>query len=108
MDGRERTTADEVRIILDIRSLVLEEMAKANKEQKLLRDMQVCRMQPKDGEDWSGALKKAQADMEKAMGPDHSKTGIFVYHRCAYCDDGRLPCRQGAPNRCDNPRARND
>ena len=46
--------------------------------------------------------------MEKAMGPDHSKSGIFVYHRCAYCDDGRLPCRQGAPNRCDNPRARND
>jgi len=53
-------------------------------------------------------LAKELEAMEKAMGPDHSKTGIFVYHRCAYCDDGRLPCRQGAPNRCDNPRARND
>ncbi len=45
---------------------------------------------------------------EKMMGPDHSRTGIFVYHNCAYCRDGELPCKQGAPNRCDNPRARND
>ena len=49
-----------------------------------------------------------RADMDRAMGPDHSKTGIFVNHNCAYCDDGRLPCRQGAVHRCDNPRARND
>jgi hypothetical protein len=53
-------------------------------------------------------VERMRRDMEKAMGPDHTKTGIFVYNRCAYCDDGRLPCRQGAVNRCDNPRARND
>lgn len=40
--------------------------------------------------------------------PDHSREGIFVYHNCAYCDDGNKPCKQGSPNRCDNPRARND
>jgi hypothetical protein len=34
--------------------------------------------------------------------------GIFRYHSCAYCEDGKLPCRQGHPNRCDNPHARND
>ena len=54
MDKRERTTAEEMRISLDIRELVLEEMAKVNKEQLLLRDMQLCRLQPKDEEDWGG------------------------------------------------------
>jgi DNA-directed RNA polymerase subunit RPC12/RpoP len=54
------------------------------------------------------AHEQVHRDMEKAMGPDHTKTGIFVYNRCAYCDDGRLPCIQGNPNRCGNPRARND
>jgi len=53
MDERERTTAEEVRVILDIRALVLKEMDKTDKELKLLRDMQVCRLQPKD-EDWGG------------------------------------------------------
>jgi hypothetical protein len=53
-------------------------------------------------------VERMRTEMEKAMGPDYSKQGIFIHHRCAYCDDGRLPCRQGAPNRCDNPRARND
>jgi len=52
MDGRERTTAEEMRVILDIRNLVIEQMDKAAKELKLLRDMQVCRMQPE--EDWGG------------------------------------------------------
>ncbi len=40
--------------------------------------------------------------------PDQSRTGIFVNHNCAYCDSGKKPCRQGDPNRCDNPHARND
>lgn len=47
-------------------------------------------------------------EMEKAMGPDHSREGIFVYHNCAYCSDGKKPCVQGGAHRCDNPRARND
>ena len=55
MDHRERTTQEEVRVILDVRGLVMEEMRKAADELKLLRDMQVCRLQPKDDEeDWSG------------------------------------------------------
>jgi hypothetical protein len=40
--------------------------------------------------------------------PDNSRSGIFRYHNCSYCNDGELPCRQGAPNRCDYLRARND
>ena len=53
-DQRERTTSEEIRVILDIRALVLEEMAKVRKERELLRDMQVCRLQFKDEEDWGG------------------------------------------------------
>jgi len=53
MDQRERTTAEEVQVVLDIRALVIEQMDKAGKELKLLRDMQVCRMQPAE-EDWGG------------------------------------------------------
>jgi len=50
-----------------------------------------------------------KADMEKAMGPrENPLHPMFRNHNCAYCWDGQLPCRQGAPNRCDNPRARND
>jgi hypothetical protein len=52
--------------------------------------------------------RKLQADFERAMAPDYSRKGIFQTHNCAYCLDGELPCRQGAVNRCDNPRARND
>jgi hypothetical protein len=40
--------------------------------------------------------------------PDHSRQGIFVNHNCSYCHNGELPCRQGDPNRCGNPMARND
>lgn len=40
--------------------------------------------------------------------PDHSRTGIFVYHNCSYCRSGELPCKQGHPNRCEYPHARND
>ncbi len=40
--------------------------------------------------------------------PDPSREGIFRNHNCAYCDSGKQPCRQGDPNRCDNPHARND
>ena len=53
MDGRERSTQEEMRVILDIRELVIWEMGVAAKEMELLRDMQQCRLQPKD-EDWGG------------------------------------------------------
>lgn len=50
----------------------------------------------------------SDAERPDPRDPDHSRKGIFVYHNCAYCRDGELPCKQGHPNRCDNPRARND
>lgn len=40
--------------------------------------------------------------------PDPSRTGIFRDHNCSYCSDGAKPCRQGSPNRCEYPHARND
>lgn len=40
--------------------------------------------------------------------PDHSRTGIFVYHNCSKCRNGERPCVNGSPSRCDHPRARND
>ena len=40
--------------------------------------------------------------------PDHSRSGIFVNHNCSPCRSGALPCKQGAPNRCEFPHARND
>jgi len=46
--------------------------------------------------------------MERAMSPDPTRSGIFQNHSCAYCDSGNKPCRQGHPNRCDYPHARND
>ncbi len=45
---------------------------------------------------------------EKAMGPDHSRTGIFVNHNCPRCLDGKKPCVKGNPNRCGWLHARND
>ena len=39
---------------------------------------------------------------------DHSRRGMFAYNNCWQCDHGRLPCRQGRHNDCDNPVARND
>jgi len=55
MDRRERTTAEEMRVILDIRELVIFEMDVAAKELALLREMQLCRLQIKD-EDWGGVV----------------------------------------------------
>jgi hypothetical protein len=49
-----------------------------------------------------------EREMEKAMGPDHSREGMFVYHNCYRCDDGKKPCVQGGPHRCEYPHARND
>lgn len=46
--------------------------------------------------------------MREALGPRAGVTGIFRDHNCVYCDDGRKPCRQGHPNRCEYPHARND
>ena len=40
--------------------------------------------------------------------PDTNNRGMFQNHNCAGCDNGRLPCKQGHPHNCDNPRARND
>lgn len=40
--------------------------------------------------------------------PDHSRTGIFVYHNCWRCDSGAKPCANGAPSQCAYPYARND
>lgn len=40
--------------------------------------------------------------------PDPSRPGIFRNHNCAYCSDGKKPCRQGNPTRCEYPHARND
>ena len=47
-------------------------------------------------------------EMEKAMGPDHSRAGMFVYHNCSRCKNGEKPCVQGGRNRCEFPQARND
>jgi hypothetical protein len=42
--------------------------------------------------------------------PDHSRTGIFVYHNCSRCRNGELPerCPTMVPGNCGYPRARND
>lgn len=40
--------------------------------------------------------------------PDHSRSGIFVYHNCWKCQDGKKPCANGNPSRCEYPHARND
>lgn len=40
--------------------------------------------------------------------PDPSREGMWRYHNCSYCDDGRKPCKQGGAHRCSNPHARND
>ena len=34
--------------------------------------------------------------------------GIFRDHNCTYCGDGAKPCRQGSPNQCEYPHAKND
>lgn len=39
--------------------------------------------------------------------PEHKGT-IFYNHHCSVCNDGERPCREGKPNLCGNPRARND
>jgi len=46
--------------------------------------------------------------MEKAMGPDHSKPAPFDYHNCAYCKDGKEPCKRGNAHGCEYLHARND
>ncbi len=54
------------------------------------------------------ATKHKMRETEKAMEPDHSREGIFVYHNCHRCDHGKKPCVQGGSHRCEYPRARND
>lgn len=41
-------------------------------------------------------------------GADPSRPGIFRDHNCWKCQDGKKPCVNGSPNRCDYPHARND
>lgn len=47
--------------------------------------------------------------MERAMGPDNTRQGIFRDHNCWKCQNGKLPCvtppGQGG---CEYPRARNE
>lgn len=43
---------------------------------------------------------------EKLMGPNYSREGIFIYHNCWKCQNGKLPCTQPKP--CEYPQARND
>ena len=57
----------------------------------------------------------AGCNAPKAMGvkpdprdPDHTRSGIFVYHNCSKCGNGEKPCVNGSPGRCDYPQARND
>ncbi len=60
---------------------------------------------------WDGmhvAIAKATEGRTDPREPDYSRPGLFATHNCSRCDNGRKPCAQGAPNRCDNPRARND
>lgn len=50
-----------------------------------------------------------EREMAKAMGPRENPTHpMFRYHNCWRCKSGELPCKQGAPNRCEYPHARND
>lgn len=40
--------------------------------------------------------------------PDMSREGIFRYHNCWRCLDGKVTCATGNPNQCRYPHARND
>lgn len=51
---------------------------------------------------------KAQRTIIDPRDPDHSRTGMFVLHNCARCDDGKKPCIAGNPRQCEYPHARND
>lgn len=53
-------------------------------------------------------LAKADAAKLDPRDPDHSREGIFVYHDCSRCLDGKRPCVKGNPRQCEYPRARND
>jgi hypothetical protein len=69
-------------------------------------------MKPKLGCDWSeagGFQPRKPTAMEKAMGQrENPLHPMFRGHNCAYCRDGALPCKQGTPNQCGYPHARND
>lgn len=54
------------------------------------------------------ALSRERLRQERAMGPDYSRTGIFVDHNCWRCQSGKLPCVQRSPSQCEHPHARND
>lgn len=40
--------------------------------------------------------------------PDYSREGIFQTHNCWKCSDGKKPCVNGHPHRCEYLHARND
>lgn len=62
---------------------------------------------PEVGEEW---FKRARLTTRGQPGlrPAKELSNIFEYHNCWGCRDGTLPCRQGHPNRCDIPHAKND
>jgi hypothetical protein len=50
----------------------------------------------------------AQRAFEKAMAPrENPLHPMFRDHNC-WCLDGKRPCKQGNPSRCEFPHARND
>ena len=48
------------------------------------------------------------AEMDRAMGPDRTRSPPFDYHNCWRCKSGAQPCVNGNPNGCEYLRARND
>ena len=52
--------------------------------------------------DIARAMEKAMASRENPLRP------MFRLHNCSYCGSGQKPCKQGNPNQCEFPHARND
>ena len=53
--------------------------------------------------------RRVDADFARATGPrENPAHPIFRNHNCAKCASGLRPCKQGTPNQCEFPHARND
>lgn len=53
--------------------------------------------------------RSVERDFAKAMAPrENPAHPIFRNHNCAKCGSGARPCKQGTPNQCEFPHARND
>lgn len=57
---------------------------------------------------WNDFLNQHIKEKPDPRDPDHSRTGIFVYHNCWKCKSGEKPCVSGNPGICGYPHARND